>query len=244
MPQTQYKVWHYGSPVGQGVMGSIHVGIAGIAKAATPNLPFVVANELICYNLARAILLPIPPGFIINRDNAPNYASLNFNLGGASLPPADPEIVVRDSSYIASGILAYDVWVVNTDRHEANLAYDQLQNKVEIFDHSHAFFHGPDALAAKARLLQHKNGLGIDRHCLAREIVDPVSIEQWIKRIESVPDFYIKDVIKAATDVGLPNDDEQFCADFLCGRRHKLRDLVRDNQSAFPKIQPFLTVRP
>lgn len=244
MPQTQYKVWHVGSPVGQGVMGSVHIGVAGIAKAATPDLPFVVANELICYNLARAILLPIPPGFIITRDNAPNYASLDFNLSGAALPPADPEIVVRDSSYTAGGILVYDVWVVNTDRHEANLAHDQLRNKVEIFDHSHAFFHGSDARTAKDRLVQNENELGIGGHCLAREIVDPMSIEQWIRRIESVPDFYIKDVIKAATDVGLPNDDEQFCADFLCGRRHKLRDLVRDNQNAFPKIQPILGAQP
>jgi hypothetical protein len=105
VPGTHYKVWAKGPRTGIGVTDSLHIGIAGVAKAASPGLPFSVANELICGHLARAILLPVPPGFIIEDGGIPHHVSLNFNLAGHNLPPADAAAVVANHSRLATGIL-------------------------------------------------------------------------------------------------------------------------------------------
>ncbi|MCB9654160.1 MAG: hypothetical protein H6729_08540 [Deltaproteobacteria bacterium] len=61
---------------------------------------YVVANELIAEHLARALLLPIPPGFIIEHKGKPHYVSLNFNLSGEDLPPANPQAAAVPDFYI------------------------------------------------------------------------------------------------------------------------------------------------
>ncbi len=125
MPATKYKVWAVGAPLGVGATGALHIGIAGIAKPNSAALPLVVANELVCGLLAKAILLPSPPGFIIEHNSQPYYVSLNFNLAGVALPPADVKKLVASQPELASGVLLFDAWVANGDRHRANIAYDE-----------------------------------------------------------------------------------------------------------------------
>src|SRR5438128_655766 len=138
MPATSYKIWAMGAAVGQGAMASLHVGVAGVAKAANAGEPYAVASELICGYLARAVLLPIPPGFIIENAGVKHHVSLNFNLAGQALPPANAAAIVANHPSLAWGIVLFDVWVLNGDRHNGNIAYDQPSNRVQIFDHSHA----------------------------------------------------------------------------------------------------------
>jgi len=243
VPATEYKLW---APikdedrVGRGATRPIHVGVAGIAKSSSQKRPFIVANELICFNLGRAILLPMPPGFITKSNGIPHYTSLNFSLSGDQLPPVDPEIVVRDCPNIVGGILAFDIWIVNSDRHTTNLAHDEDSHKVVVFDHSHAFFHGYDAQVARNSLQQKQDQLGIGGHCLAQELLDPITIKQWITKICQIPEFYITGVMKAATEVGLPDSDIQFCVDYLSDRRQRLEDLIRANRGVFPKVPATL----
>src|SRR5262249_23482686 len=137
MPATRYKIWQIGAAVGDGATHSFHVGVAGIAKGASVDLPYVVANELLCNLLARSIFLPTPPGFIIEHNNQPHYVSLNFNLAGHDLPPADAAALVANHPRLACGIVLFDMWVVNDDRHGRNIVFDTASNKVEVFDHSH-----------------------------------------------------------------------------------------------------------
>jgi hypothetical protein len=237
MPATPYKIWAVGPPVGQGATNSFHVGVASIAKGNGTTSPFVVANELICSQLARALLLPIPPGFIVNHNGQPHFVSLNFNLSGHGLPPADPSAIVSSLPQIASGIILFDIWLLNGDRHRQNLAYDSTINRVEIFDHSHAFL-GPNG--GRARLESRENEIGIGGHCLAREMLDFSYIIDWNKKVLALPEFYIKEVVSSANVVGLPVDDISFCSDYLLRRRNKLLDLMRANRPAFPKVQATL----
>jgi hypothetical protein len=101
MPATRYKIWSIGSPVGEGAMQSMHVGVAGLAKCALPAQPYAVVNELICGHLAHALLLPIPPGFIIEHEDKPYHVSLNFNLAGEDLPPVDAASGARRGSSVS-----------------------------------------------------------------------------------------------------------------------------------------------
>src|SRR5690348_5320474 len=59
---SRYKVWAWGGPVGLGVTGSVYVSMSAVAKKATPVEPYIVGNELVCNMVARALLLPCPPG--------------------------------------------------------------------------------------------------------------------------------------------------------------------------------------
>jgi hypothetical protein len=141
MPVTNYKVWAWGAPVGVGVTGANHVGIAGVAKKATPTDPFLIANEVICNSLARMLLLPCPPGAMLDKGGEPYFFSLNFNLAGMALPPADAVTVVTSFPRLSWGIILFDTLVMNPDRHGLNIAHDTSTNKVQIFDHGHAFLH-------------------------------------------------------------------------------------------------------
>jgi hypothetical protein len=64
--------------VGQGATSSVHVGIAAIAKKATPASPHIVGNELVCNIFARGLLLPCPPGALLQKNGDAYFCSLNF----------------------------------------------------------------------------------------------------------------------------------------------------------------------
>jgi hypothetical protein len=235
VPATRYKIWSIGAPVGSGATQSFHVGVAGVAKGNSPGLPFVVANELLCGHLARVLLLPVPPGFIIEHNGTPHYVSLNFNLAGEDLPPADPGAIQSAHPDLACGIVLFDIWIVNADRHRQNIAHDRTTDRVQIFDHSHAFF-GNGA----AHLTATEDQLGIGGHCLAGELRSLTGMRSWRDRILSVPEFYIRAVVEAAAEVGLPADQIGFCASYLLRRRSKLLDLVKQYRASFPKVEQRL----
>jgi hypothetical protein len=67
MAASTYKIWAIGQPLNNGVSGSIHVGLAAIAKKANAGEPNIVINELLCNLLARSLFLPCPPGCTIGK---------------------------------------------------------------------------------------------------------------------------------------------------------------------------------
>jgi hypothetical protein len=215
-------------------MQSVHVGVAGVAKKANPGMPHAVATELLCANLARSLLLPVPPSFIVE-DGAgvPYHVSLNFALAGQNLPPADTAALVAAHPHLACGIVMFDVWVGNIDRHNGNIAFDQIGNKVNVFDHSHAFASGVDVAAwLNANLGQ----IGIGGHCLCPHIQDVTPMVDWHARIAGVPEFFIRGAVKEMTTVGLPQPMETPCADHLVHRRGQLINLLKANAAMFPNV--------
>jgi hypothetical protein len=94
MPATSYKVWAWGPPIGIGATGACYVGVAGVAKKATANEPYIVANEIFCNSMARILLLPCPPGATLDKEGEPYFFSLDFNLAGQALPPASASAIV------------------------------------------------------------------------------------------------------------------------------------------------------
>jgi len=235
MPSTRYKVWAWAGPVGAGAMQSVHIAVAGVAKKATAGMPHSVAAELICGNLARSLLLPTPPSFIVEDSvGTPHHVSLNFALSGQNLPPADPSALVAAHHGLACGIVVFDAWIVNPDRHNANLAFDQSTGKVMIFDHSHAFIGASsnvdDWLSTNA------GQLGVGGHCLCPHLKDAVPMKAWLDRINAIPEFYVRDVIAESVSVGLPAGTATACSDFLLARRDQLLTLLKRNPGMFPNM--------
>jgi len=240
VPASFYKVWAIGPPVDNGFMAPITIGVAGIAKRACPAWPFAVVNELICSCLSRAIILPGPPGFIIANDNVPHYVSMDFNLAGQQLPPVDPELLIELQPSFAAGVITFDIWVLNDDRHEENLSHFVSAQKVQAFDHAHCFFNGTNRNAAHQYLEDNRGALGINGHCLL-PFFDRIDLMlDWINRIERVPDFYIDEVVKSTVALGLPETEVGYCSEYLRHRRDALRGLITQNRASFPRTQTHL----
>ena len=236
---TRYKVWAWGTPVGQGYTGAHYVGIAGIAKAASPTDPLIIVNELVCNAFAQALLLPCPPGATLDNNGVPYFFSLNFNLAGQQLPPADANLVATSFPRLSWGVILFDSLVMNFDRHERNIAHDITTNKVQIFDHSHAFLHAgnPDVDAV---LAHHDGRLCIGDHCLSAEIATEDGLDYWANRIEAIPDFYIEDVLTSVVDAGLPLAKRDDCIDFMKKRRLEISNIAKNNRNEFPNLPQVL----
>jgi hypothetical protein len=235
MPVTNYKVWGWGTPVGIGVTGACHVGVAGVAKKATPQDPLLIANEVVCNSLARQLLLPCPPGATLDKNGEPYFFSLNFNLAGMALPPADPATIATALPRLSWGIILFDCLVMNMDRHDRNIAHDTQTNKVQIFDHGHAFLRAGNSDISNT-LSSSDGQLCIGGHCLAAEICEKDGKDIWADRIKMIPDFFIEGIIEAATSVGLPKDKKSDCVDFLKKRRSEVGDIIDSNIHMFQKL--------
>jgi hypothetical protein len=105
MPAAKYKVLAVGPQVAATATAPVYVTIAGVGKKALPGQPYIVANELVCSNIARALLLPCPPGALMESGDDTYFFSLDFNLAGQSLPSVTPATIVQDFPALSCGII-------------------------------------------------------------------------------------------------------------------------------------------
>lgn len=234
MPATSYKVWAWGPPIGIGATGACYVGIAGVAKKATAAQPYIVANEIFCNSMARILLLPCPPGATLDKAGEPYFFSLDFNLAGQALPPASASAIVALDPRLAWGIILFDMLVMNDDRHSMNISHDTAAQKVQIFDHSHAFLRPQGDISAT--LAANDGNICIGGHCLAQEINTFDGFDIWNERIKQIPDYFIEGLVEACSLVGLPDAHKNVCTDFMKKRRSELEDILDNNLASFPKL--------
>lgn len=213
------------------------MGVASIAKCDLPAQPYIVANEFIVASLARAIRLPIPPSSLVSHEGKSWHVSQNFNLSGENLPPANPAAIVTAFPEVSWGIVLFDAWVINPDRHTKNLAFDQLKNTLQIFDHSHALF----AQTGKPALQNQSDMLGIGSHCLVSNLVSIDGMQEWADRINAIPEFYIRETLSDMTILNVDQSLADWTTAYLLERRGRLIDLVKANKAIFrAEVQALL----
>jgi len=208
--------------------------MAAVAKSSSPVQPFVVGNELVCNMIAQIMLLPCPPGALLEHSGQTYYCSLNFNLAGHALPPAPAAIIVATLPELAWGIIIFDVLMMKADRHAQNIAFDRTTKELIIFDHSHAFL-TPNG-NVQARLQAAKNLPSIGGHCLATEINTWSGFRTWTARVKAIPDRYLEGAIDAGCDVGLPAPEKKLIYDFMRARRDTIDATITNNRGVFPKL--------
>ncbi len=250
MPAANYRLLSIGDPLKIGVAESRHLTVGAIGKRNVANAPYCIPNEMICGELGRFLRLPVPPlGVVAEEGGEAWFASLNFNLTGNDLPPVKPADCVSLLPSLSAGVLLFDVWIANLDRNRKNLALDALAATplMSVFDHSHALF-GYAKDKGEERLMGHANSLGIswktgdplesgkNRHCLLDAMNSDAHFDDWMKRIESAPDFYIEEVCRDALPYGLSAAECDAAAGFLKTRRDTLRELINDNRAEFAAI--------
>lgn len=234
---TRYKLVTRQGPVGIGVMDSQFVAVSGVAKCASVQHPYAIANEFICGQLGRALGLPIPPGFIIEDNGVPWHVSLDFNLAGQQLPPADPAALASTKPDLAAGIVVFDSWIVNADRHAGNLAFDQSTQLINLFDHSHAFFASQNG---RMNLENFSNQALLPYNCVTPYVSDIAAIRRWLARVGAIPRYQIEDAVRASVDLGLPSSDAHYCVEYLADRAARLPALIAQQQHALVMIAPDL----
>jgi hypothetical protein len=243
MSASKYKIWAIGAPVQDGVSGSIHVGLATVAKKANAAEPNIVINELLCNLLARGLFLPCPPGALMENASEDYFCSLNFNLAGQSLPPSPIPLVVTNCGVLCWGVLLFDVLVMNPDRHNRNLSYDRTYNRIQIFDHSRAFL--PLKATIESAMIDNTGKLGFSGHCLKNEISNMDGFDFWVARIKSLPDYFIEETVREICEIGYPSDKRSITIDFIKSRRNSIDSIIKNNIAEFPKLpQPPAIIPP
>lgn len=236
MPAQYYKVAEWGGPVGEGVSDAKYISVSGIAKTNLAAEPHIIANELICARLGAALGLPIPPCFLVSDGDTSWFVSMNFNLSGEPLPPVRPAEFVQELPELSAGLLLFDIWVLNPDRHAKNVQFDRFQKRANVFDHSRALM--PKDFEPRWFAELCRDGTAIDHgtHFLRDEISDGTHLGKWSKRIAALPEFIIRDAVQGAVGAGLDATDVDFFVGYLIERAGRLPEIVETNISQFPRL--------
>lgn len=240
-----YSLSKIAKSVGVGVSKSYWLELFAVGKN-TGNCRFTVANEFICARLGSFLGLPIPPFALLQQKGRTDvwFGSIDYSLTGQSLPPIDPPDCVNEFPELSTGIILFDVWIANTDRHVGNLNMDTSPGKptrLNVFDHSHALFRfdgevRPNQLINEFAITE-KTETGANRHCLLDALETPDHFQEWHRKFDQIPDFLIEETCATATEAGILSGAESATAiRFLRQRKSKLRDLIKQNRQEFTSI--------
>lgn len=224
----------FGPAVGGSATAPRYCQLGGVIKLDTDAAPYTAANELICARLASMIGLPVPPGTIVRGDNGETgYVSLRFGRAGEQPPPVIPEHFVEDHPDLAAGVVAFDCWVGNTDRHNQNLAYSRGNLPPVVFDHSHALFGGGTDTSHLNRPEDPRvNG------SIARLLTSDAGLRLYAERIGSVPQILVQLVIRELeSQEVLSPEDANLAGEFLETRRGKLLELLQSAGEPLSAVQ-------
>lgn len=245
MPVGVYKIVGSVDPLSRNQKGVSDTFVTGaqvyLKKPNDTPPPYYVANEYICAELARLIRLPVPPAFVARYGGDLCFCSLDYNLSADRLPPIDPEVAIREEPNLCAGVIAFDIWVANTDRHRRNISFQATRDphRLNAIDHGHALFAASDSLTWAADRFAvegaQRGGRG-NRQCLLDWLADDQRLSDWVGRIERLDSGTIREIFQDAIAAELPEDLAKQGASFLLDRRQKLRQLVSSNRAEFPKI--------
>jgi hypothetical protein len=202
--------------------------------------PFCIPNELICAKIGSFLGLDIPAHAITYFDNKPYFSSLNFNPGVARPPHIDPVNCAATLPRICTGILFFDILVANNDRHDENLAVDNVAKprQLIVYDHDQALF-GSDGVP---RLQEMRDRLAItgsaqtggNACCLLDALKTVEYFNEWRERIADIPGWFIKDVCNAAIGLGIQKNEANEVEDFLVYRKTNLRVIIKERGRGIP----------
>lgn len=234
-----FEVLNWGDWVDDGDSAPRYCTLGGVAKINGPDRPYLAINEYVCAELGRVVGLPTVPGVVVNDGALQGFVSLRFGPKGEQPPPAIPSEFAQAEPDLAAGVVAFDCWIANPDRHSGNFAYSRSTSATHLFDHDMALLgrRGASKLGelSGAHLLQ--------RHPVARELRDPVPLLDWANVISHVSSRSIGLALGELRSAGLLTpEDAKIVADFLEQRSRGISAMLRQarDDRAFPNAPNFL----
>jgi hypothetical protein len=229
----------------EGVNDVFTFNVTGVGKDCTQH-PYVVVNEWIAANIAQYLRLPVPPfGIFWNPGKSRMFGSINFKRADSRLVNVNAGQLWKGHPRLVCGIVIFDIFIVNSDRHIGNIKVDKPTDpkEIHVFDHDRAIFgSSPGGGIQRLRELANRLGVGAgsasggSKHCLLDIIDDADHFQEWIERIGLMPNNYINDLCEGGQKLGASRKEINALIDFLCERKEILGDLISQNKSLFPSI--------
>jgi hypothetical protein len=210
------------------------VGVRSVAKRLEPHSPIEFANEFIGQELGRAVGIPVIRGERVWRNNEPWFCSFKFNANTPEQLPSkiSPTAAATACPFDSAGIIIFDAWLHNHDRHDKNLGFDEDAPQIFALDHGRSLFHS----SRPAEEMPHRrHGFDFATHCLVPHVSQLDDFVEWFWRILAIPADFIRRTLSAAIDFGLPEECVEMGVNFLVNRRLRLITMIEDNQGLFKK---------
>ncbi|ASA19855.1 HipA family kinase [Paenibacillus donghaensis] len=214
--------------------------------------PGILANELIAYRLGQWLGLPIAPYRIVQitkdlLDVFPALKSLDIPAGlhlgslyfeqGTTLFKKH-NLALCKNLYHSAGMIVFDHWINNWDRHIAqdNLLYLPDQQKIQMIDHSDAFF-GPDW--NKNEFMDDANKMDIFWGPIYEVFVpfidSPDPFGHYVSLVEKISEKTVIQAVKGLPKQwGISREDVTDLIDFLLCRRKLVRNALEELRDHFP----------
>lgn len=218
-----------------------------LKRGSTPDdgNPLLVVNEWICGSICQYLRLPIPPFALLRKNNEKVYfASLHFSIEDTP-DDVDAETVWEHFDEEAAGVLLFDIFVCNNDRHNGNLKVDDpvSPKRLFVFDHDQALFGCLPGDEVK-RLDSMRDRLGVtgsnvskgNRHCLIDVIDSADWFSVWVGAITEIPDRFIREVCREVVGFGIDVNLAEYAYDFLCDRKRRFDTLLNSHKDEFTQI--------
>ncbi len=232
-----FDVANYGAIIegSSGGVGSVRLN--AFARQNTPDRPFAVVNDYVASTLGMAVGLPVPPGTLFGLHGGDHgYVSLAFGHRGDVAPPIIPPKFCADRPWEACGIIAFDHWVLNTDRHDQNLSHIP-DIGVAVFDHDLSLINVPPSGEDAVTALAKNRDIVYKYHCLTRHITDPSHFPEWFARIGSVTRREIRraaDTCHSAKLIDASTRDA--LVSFLEYRQTRIRTYVNQTRDLYQNV--------
>jgi hypothetical protein len=147
------------------------------------------------------------------------------------------------------GMVAFDTWICNRDRHEGNLLVRRIRQRgaspeelrLLLNDHSHCLVlpqgQAPNLAASLTAPAQDFVSIQYIRDA----VTDVQALAEWCDTVEAVSDAEILAFVRELPSDLLSAADRPHYEDFLVARKSRLRQALKDGQSAFSNLQGVLS---
>lgn len=206
------------------------------------NNPFLIFNELIACRVAEALGIPFAQGVPVVAPIFENGAEVGADVYWGSLsvredpPPADCQALAKIMPKEATGVTVFDALILNGDRSELNLLFDEQNEELIVFDHGEAICNSVGA----EYLRTNRDNLGFDNfHAVGYELLNWDYLEHWLTRVEAIDTAFIRTIIRSQYEDFMTVAEAIELAAEFDRRRRKLRQLFSKhstNREFFPSI--------
>ncbi|MFC0546623.1 hypothetical protein [Kutzneria chonburiensis] len=224
----------FGATVG-GSGGVSSVRLSAYSRQNTKDRPHGVLNDYISSALGLSIGLSVPPGALVELDGGIyGYTCMAFGLKGDRLPPAILGKLVLERPWEAWGIVAFDQWVANTDRHDGNVAYHPKVG-VAAFDHDLALL----GRCSKdlSSMLRSERDREVRSHEFAPYFQSAEYLDSWCTRIAGVQKEEIRRLVNNCLAVDLVNKEvAEELIRYIDHRKSRVREFISRTSGEYSKV--------
>ncbi|MGN5389399.1 hypothetical protein [Streptomyces sp. JL7001] len=229
------EIDHLGAVVEGSSGGVVLARLMAYARPTDPDSPYCVVNDAVSTRLGLAMGVDVPQGGLIKLGTGYGFYSAGFGEQGKRPPPADLEALASERPWETTGIIVFDQWISNRDRHDENVAYLPSLG-VAAIDHDQALF-GACPPGDGATSLEQSKDLRVKQHPFAEHLTTDAYFEQWIARAKSVTHEELRRAVWSCVDAELLNrSDAETLMSFLQHRQRSVGRFIEESHSEFAKI--------